>query len=378
MEILDKVLLEWSYRCEKGYPDLTNEADLDVFKQLFEIDLKELNPQGFRVLGFSELKKRGGPRLKKLDSFIKGSKPFTNMNGEEVILTYSDDIYSDLFANADIQGLKELGKSAINNFPFFKDLQGKDYSFSMLLKTPDFGGKGAGSGTKVEDENLYLLREKLHQLIDSEGGTIEVKIEGQPTYTVAGAETQGGMPKSDFNLINKEGKSVIFISHKKAGAKGATAKDFIRWSGYTMYADNPEVQKFNNAIKKWLAENNLEGLPNKTRFISPIQDSKLIQELIYGKEYGGAFSKDNVNIIIQGEVSFEPQADGTYLLTGDHVLTPPQIPTGEYAPYLTAAYRGDREMFGILNNEAIAMTKAVAHNASNVYELQNGEFNKVK
>ena len=378
MEILDKILLEWSYRCEKGYPDLNNEADLAIFKQLFEVDLKELNPQGFRILEFSELKKRGGPRLKKLDSFIKGSKPFTNANGEEVILIYSDDAYSDLFANADIEGLKALGKSSINSFPFFKDPQGKDYSFSMLLKTSDFGGKGAGSGTKVEDENLYLLKEKLHQLIDSEGGAIKVKIDGQTTYTVAGAETQAGMPKSDFNLTNEEGKPIVFISHKKAGGKGASAKDFIRWSGYTMYAENPEVVAFNSAIKKFLIDNNLDGLPNKTRFIAPIKDDKLTQALIYGPEFGGAFSKDNVNIIIQGEVSFEPQADGTYLLTGEHVLTPPQVPTGEYAPYLTAAYRGDRQMFGIKNNEAIAMTKGVAYNASNIYELQNGEFNKVK
>jgi hypothetical protein len=378
MELLDKVLLEWAYRCEKGYPDLNSEADLAVFKHLFEIDLKELNLQGFRVLTFSELKKRGGPRLKKLDSFIKGSKPFTNTNGEEVILTYSDDTYSDLFANADTGGLKTLGKSSINNFPFFKDPQGKDYSFSMLLKTPDFGGNGVGSGTKVEDENLYLLKEKLHQLIDSEGGVIKVKIDRQATYTVAGAETQAGMPKSDFNLINEEGTPVVFISHKKAGGKGASAKDFIRWSGYTMYAENPEVVSFNNAIKKFLIDNNLDGLPNKTRFISPVKDSKLIQKLIYGPNFGEAFSKDNANIIIQGEISLEPQADGTYLLTGEHVLTSPQIPTGEYVPYLTAAYRGDRQMFGILNNEAIVMTKAVAHAASNIYELQNGKFNKVK
>ena len=378
MELLDKILLEWSYRCEKGYPDLNNETDLAIFKQLFEVDLNELNPQGFRPLGFSELKKRGGPRLKKVDSFIKNGKPFTNSQGEEVILTYNDNTYGDLFANADIEGIKDLGKSSINNFPFFKDAKGKDYTFGMLLKTSDFGGKGAGSGTKVEDENLYLLKEKLDQLIDNEGGAIKVKINGQPVYTVAGAETQGGMPKSDFNLTDEKGKPVVFISHKKAGGKGASAKDFIRWSGYTMYPEHPEVVAFNNAIKEFLIDNNLDGLPNKTRFISPIRDNKLTQALIYGPEFGGAFSKDNVNIIIQGEVSFEPQADGTYLLTGEHVLTPPQVPTGEYAPYLTAAYRGDRRMFGIQNNEAIAMTKGVAYNSSNVYELKNGTFDKVK
>ena len=34
-------------------------------------------------------------------------------------------------------------------------------------------------------------------------------------------------------------------------------------------------------------------------------------------------------------------------------------------------------MFGIPDNEAMARTKAVAYKASNVYELKNGEFDKV-
>lgn len=379
MELIDKILLEWSYKCEKGYPDLNNGADIEIFKNLFEIDLiNEINTQGFRLLSFSELKKRGGLRLKKLHNYIESGKPLTNTQEEEVALQYNDSDYAELFANADIQGLKDIGKSAINNFPFFKDTKGNNYTFNMLLKTPDFGGKGKGSGTMVEDENLYLLKAELNKLIDAEGGELKVKIKGQPVYNVTGAETQSGMPKSDFNLTNSEGKPIVFISHKKAGGKGPSANDFIRWSGYTAYAEHPEVETFNNAIKKWLVDNNQEGLPNKTRFVVPIEDNTLIKELIYGPEYGKAFSKENVNIVIQGEVRFEPQPDGTYLLTGEHVLTPPEIPTGEYAPYLTAAYRGDRRMFGIQNNEAIAMTKAVAYNSSNVYELENGEFVKVK
>jgi len=35
-------------------------------------------------------------------------------------------------------------------------------------------------------------------------------------------------------------------------------------------------------------------------------------------------------------------------------------------------------MFGIKNNEAIVMTKAQSGKASNVYELQDGEFVKVR
>lgn len=41
MELIDKILLEWSYRCEKGYPDLSNEKDIALFESLFGIDLKE-------------------------------------------------------------------------------------------------------------------------------------------------------------------------------------------------------------------------------------------------------------------------------------------------------------------------------------------------
>jgi hypothetical protein len=35
-------------------------------------------------------------------------------------------------------------------------------------------------------------------------------------------------------------------------------------------------------------------------------------------------------------------------------------------------------MFGIKDNEAIATTKSVAFSPTNIYELQDGEFVKVK
>jgi hypothetical protein len=41
MNLLDKVLLEWSYRTTKGYPDLSNEEDLKIFESLFGFDLLE-------------------------------------------------------------------------------------------------------------------------------------------------------------------------------------------------------------------------------------------------------------------------------------------------------------------------------------------------
>ena len=39
MNLIDKVILEWSYRTKKGYPDLNNEEDLRLFEALFGFDL---------------------------------------------------------------------------------------------------------------------------------------------------------------------------------------------------------------------------------------------------------------------------------------------------------------------------------------------------
>jgi len=41
MDLLDKVLLEWSARTEKGYPDLNNEQDLVIFESMFGFNLDE-------------------------------------------------------------------------------------------------------------------------------------------------------------------------------------------------------------------------------------------------------------------------------------------------------------------------------------------------
>ena len=33
---LDELLLEWSYRSEKGYPELDNPSDISILKQILE------------------------------------------------------------------------------------------------------------------------------------------------------------------------------------------------------------------------------------------------------------------------------------------------------------------------------------------------------
>lgn len=402
MNVIDKILLEWSYRCHDGIVDVNNPTKTDILDEL----LMELGAgQSYNPLTFYDLKKRGGFRFKILADKIKNKEPFSLVQGSPTILTFIDPQYEAAFAAADDNKIKSFANKNINLFNFFEDAQGEEYSISDLLKDNTFGGKGTGSGTVVEDYNLKLLNDKIEQLKQQNGtSSISVIVNGIKYDGIVGAKTQKGTPKADFYLVRlKNNQSindeeplrddnleplsddnlepVVWISHKKAGGAGPSADDFIRWSGYTMYAEDPEVIAFNTALENFLQKNNLSGVPNKTRFIAPIKNQDLIHKLIYGPEYGKEYSKNNVNIILQGEIFLKPAGQNTYELSAEHVLAPPNIPNkdSDYYPYLTSSYRADREMFGILNNEAIAMTKAVANRSSNVYELdKNGQFIKIR
>jgi hypothetical protein len=376
MNVITKFLEHYSFRFPKGYPDMNNLEDKALLYEILE-ELDVIN-ENFRPLSFFDLKKRGGFRFKIVADKIANSKPFSLNQGESKILTFIDPEYQTAFENADENKVKQLAGSNVNTFTFFEDEAGEEYSIQDLSKDKDFGGKGAGSGTIIEDYNLKALNDKIEALMEkNDVESINVIVNGKPFSGIAGAKTQPNTPKADFNLVDSKGTPIVFISHKKAGGKGATAGDFIRWSGYTMYADHPEVEAFNNALIKFLQGS---SLPNKTRFIAPLRDPELIQKLIYGKKYqeNGPYNEDNVNIILQGEIDLVPKGNNTYELTAQHVQAPPSLPEGEYQPYLTSSYRADREMFGIPNNEAIVMTKAVSTSASNVYELKDGEFVKIR
>jgi hypothetical protein len=396
MTVIDKILREWSFRCHDGIVDMDDPIKTDILDKL----LMELSSgQTYNPLTFYDLKKRGGFRFKILADKIKNKEPFSLVQGSPTILTFIDPQYQTAFASADDSQIKSFTNNKnVNLFNFFEDAQGEEYAISDLLKDNKFGGKGTGSGTVVEDYNLKLLNDNIETL-KQKGGTssISVIVNGVKYDGIVGAKTQKGTPKADFYLVRLKNRQVssnneeplsdedlepvVWISHKKAGGAGPSADDFIRWSGYTMYAEDPEVIAFNTALENFLQKNNLSGIPNKTRFIAPIKNEELIRKLIYGPNYGGEYSKDNVNIILQGEIYLKPKDSNTYELSAEHVLAPPNIPNkdSDYYPYLTSSYRADREMFDIPNNEAIAMTKSVANKASNVYELdKQGQFIKIK
>src|SRR6056300_915302 len=50
MNLIDKAILEWSYRTKKGYPDINSQEDIALFESMFGINLNELKRLSFDIL----------------------------------------------------------------------------------------------------------------------------------------------------------------------------------------------------------------------------------------------------------------------------------------------------------------------------------------
>jgi hypothetical protein len=152
---LDELLLEWSYRSEKGYPLLDNPSDISVLKQLLEKlnlpsnkiinSLKEasLNPGELRKDRIGSTKEPG-IRVKVFLNKIE--------KGEEIELTDSTKIIIDKEKSQEsIERLEQYlndFKDPLTGLVFYSSESDQPYSLDSFKKTEEFGSsKGAGGGT---------------------------------------------------------------------------------------------------------------------------------------------------------------------------------------------------------------------------------------
>jgi len=331
MNIIEQFLRKVSYKFPKGYPDINDPKDIilleSILKNLLEVD--------YNILDFGDLSRRAN-RLKKIHFKITDKEPFTTPTGE-VILTYDKPEYAEFFKNDDAAGVKNLGGRNINRFPFFKDNNGKNYSISDLLKTSDFGGRGAGSGTAAEDVALLDISRQIKEL-----GSVNVVLEpGGFVYKgISEATTFKGTPKADFSL-DAGNQELIFISHKD----GTSAKDFQQYGGFKGLTSYPEVQQFIKDVRKISGGEIKSGQAFKRKIV----DNEIALKAVYGLDFGSSkFGLNNCQVVLQGGITLKALDNGTYLLGAHHKVLSPQMPTEEYTPYLYVR-KGDRNNAGIKN-----------------------------
>lgn len=256
---------------------------------------------------------------------LTNNKPFRLVDGGVVTLSYSPEVV-ECIQKGDLKDLRALRIDG--------------YKLTDLVKCEDFGGKN-DNGTKKEQFALSNLNK---QILDARGNSSHITVRFRENiFQVSQAENTPGTPKSDFHLVNPDNEEVFWISHKD----GKSAKCFQQWGGVSLKSEplvnqHDEVQSFVADLKAKVPD----GVPRAMTFARKISCDTLKNMSVYGNQYGNSFSRQNVNVAIQGSVDLI--FDGSeYIIGGSIIHENGEALTGSYEPTLIATFRGDRSNEGL-------------------------------
>lgn len=286
----------------------------------------------YNILKHSDLTKRGGDRLGIFLDKIKIGSEFLTTKGLAVVDKKQHKLLS---TSMQTTGFSALLEAKVNSIKV--DLK---YP-SDFYKTPDFGGKGAGSGTAAEDLFLTKFRDEIEKVLaETKSPYVKVRLGNKRTVKVSSVEKTSSAgfqrdPKSDFTLLDENGNAVGWLSHK-AGRK---ASDFQQYGGLSeqIFSNNAGVKKFMKDLIKMYPK----GLPSGVSAYRIVKDEDVIKRSVYGIDYGKQPGPQNVDEFHQGQIKLTKK--GTfYVLESVHKGNNGDIPTDDYQAIYFARYTSDR------------------------------------
>ena len=211
MDNITKYLNRIAYKFPKGYPDMNNDQDKAMLFEMVEDIISE------KALAWNDIagESRKLVRITTIANKIQDKTPFTLQDGErEVVLSFNDPSYEDLFTNQKVDALRDIGGRSINNFKFFVDSEGNEYSFKQIKKTKELGGTGGSKAQTSERQERGLI-----DAINSvEGIKTLVGKNGFEIPNVVKAEKQPDPPRAeayaDLRLIRNKGLDPYLLSAK--------------------------------------------------------------------------------------------------------------------------------------------------------------------
>jgi hypothetical protein len=211
MDNITKYLNRIAYKFPKGYPDMNNNQDKAMLFEMIEAIISE------KALAWNDIagESRKLVRITTIANKIQDKTPFTLQDGErEVVLSFNDPSYEDLFTNQKVDALRDIGGRSINNFKFFVDSEGNEYSFKQIKKTKELGGTGGSKAQTSERQERGLI-----DAINSvEGIKTLVGKNGFEIPNVIKAEKQPDPPRAeayaDLRLIRDKGLDPYLLSAK--------------------------------------------------------------------------------------------------------------------------------------------------------------------
>jgi len=251
MELIDKILLEWSYRCEKGYPDLNNKKDIALFESLFEIDLKEEITTKTNIAAAQDFVNSSAAKANNITKFT--SNKYRNRLSsltikdigqiEKMLKTHFNLSDEDITLHQAGQGL--AAKDSVPGFELETEKFGHVYIAVSMSK------KGVG-GLKAE----IALRDGINNVTESVGpvtvkftsGKRDVTIKGKvgSAKKVGSKQEQKGA-KADVSLYPEPDAKGAVLANISVKEDGRTESEF-RWAS----VNNNETPFRNSFVNKAL------------------------------------------------------------------------------------------------------------------------------
>jgi len=320
MDSLDLFFKKYSYKFPKGYPDLNNEQDINLLADLLEglgINLNEAkksyNEIINTILNSPEAEGKLGAH-----SRSQRIKNIGNINNNDFV-----DIISNIF-DIDTSEIKVIPPKTENNpssknFAFQFPIEGQEITIILGTET---------RGKDIEDYELN----NLNKVIEENGGSINILIGDNLYSNITKVNKIPGNKQADFEFI---GDKNLYIQHKDLKASQ-------QYSGIFDVKDNPEVQDF---VKK-INEISNGILQPKQNFRRSIKENDLKISAAYGR--GNDFGIDKVQAIYFGNITLNKQ-ENNFTITSPKSFIYPEVPSGEYEPYMYVTFRTGMNQQGIKN-----------------------------
>ena len=225
MDLLDKVLLEWSVRCEKGYPDFNNEQDLAIFESMF----------GFRLLSENAFEKEVTQQLINKFPETLGALSYDyrvsnkgKINSNEFIRYIKDTFGSETEVKV-IPPRQSPNRSRSFDAFLFK-VDGREVNINLA------GGRKSDTTERQEKGVIDAINsiEGIKTVIGANGFKIENVVKAEKVTSAYKHE-----PYADIQLIIK-GKDDPFMISAKGTSSPTLAGGGL--SGFTLFGD--KVKKF--------------------------------------------------------------------------------------------------------------------------------------
>lgn len=210
MNLIDKAILEWSYRTRKGYPDINSQEDIALFESIFGFNLKEAKKD------FSHLSQQAQEVAKDLMQKLNLSQDEIKAHSRNRIIIFVDTPRQEVFKSLEGLGLERVPTLTGSSAGGFKTPEG----IEIIHKAQSsLGNIGLDNEDIVVDSINNAVKEEGEINVVFVGENKKVEYKGVKGAEGVGRDT-GDNKKADILINDSRGAQPVSI--KKDG--------LFRWS----------------------------------------------------------------------------------------------------------------------------------------------------